>query len=277
MQFTGGGYKHSLSYRFMTVVKDAILEHPNQEVRTLQDVERILRIRCILGSPAQVGESDADKVGFVDWQLVLYSCDLEGALGFIRFILDYKVRKNVLAAMPELAVLAAHTGRSPLPFLPPPWRKVDGGALAAVPKPFSALPPRGRRHVLAQLERLEEPSSQGNAVEEEDKAEEQSKKRRGDATHTVTFYGYLYPFKDRFEESGIPGSLTRMNPASEQKEYVRFLDLKTDDASKQKVREVLEDVLKGQPLYLINMAGAEDPMAAWLQQQQTVLHVETAE
>ena len=57
---------------------------------------------------------------------------------------------------------------------------------------------------------------------------------------------------------------------------MRFLDLKMDDASKQKVREVLEDVLKGHPLYLINMAGAADPMAAWLQQQ-TILHVETAE
>ena len=54
------------------------------------------------------------------------------------------------------------------------------------------------------------------------------------------------------------------------------MDLKMDDASKQKVREVLEDVLKGHPLYLINMAGAADPMAAWLQQQ-TILHVETAE
>ena len=164
---------HSLSYRFMTVVKDAILEHPNQEVRTLQDVEKILQIRCILGSPAQVGESDADKDGFLDWQLVLYSCNLEGALGFIHFILDYKVRKNVLAGMPELAVHAAHTGRSPLPSLPPPWRKVDSGALA-VPKPFSALPPPGRRHVLAQLERLEEPNSQGNASEGEDNAEQHS-------------------------------------------------------------------------------------------------------
>ena len=178
--------------------------------------------------------------------------------------------------MPELAVHPAHTGRSSLPFLPPPWRKVDGNAFA-LPKPFGALPPRGRRHVLAQLERLEEPNSQGNGPEEGEDAEGHSNRRRGNATHTITFYGHLYPFKERFDQSSIPGSLARMNPASEQKEYVRFLDLKMDDASKQKVREVLEDTLKGHPLYLINMAGAADPMAAWLQQQQTILHVETAE
>jgi hypothetical protein len=71
----------------------------------------------------------------------------------------------------------------------------------------------------------------------------------------------------------VPGALTVINP-SQHKDYVRFLELKLDDACKQKVQEVLEDVLKGLPLYFINMAGSADPMASWLLQQPNIVEAE---
>lgn len=54
--------------------------HPNAKVRTLPDLESVLRIRLVLGGPAQSGLSDPDGVGLVNWQTVLYSCDLQPAL-----------------------------------------------------------------------------------------------------------------------------------------------------------------------------------------------------
>ena len=116
----------------------------------------------------------------------------------------------------------------------------------------TVLPPRGRRHVLVQLDRSDDDNN---------------------AARTLSFYGNIYPFKDRFEDVGVPGALTVINP-SQHNDYVRFLELKLDDACKQKVQEVLEDVLKGLPLYFINMAGSADPMASWLLQQPSIVEAE---
>lgn len=243
-------------------MRDAILEHPNPEVRALPDVEKVLRIRLVLGAPAQVGPSDPDEVGFVDWQLVIYSCGLSGALEFIHFILSYKVQKRFLRAMPDLAVHVACSGCSPLLPLPAPWQMLEGTAVD-MPQPFSALPPKGRRHVLAQLE----------GPSKEDVTEEGTEEDEAEATYTLTFRGNIYPFKDRFEDYGVPGALAAINEP-QQNDYVRYLVLKLDDASKQKVQEVMEDVLMALPLFFINMAGDADPMAAWLLQQPSIMEAE---
>jgi hypothetical protein len=275
LQLAGDKHKRSstqLGFGLMKVVKDAILEHPNPNVRTLQDVERTLRIRLILGGPAQTGLSDPDEVGIADWQLVFYSCGLGSALDFIHFILDYKVRKNLLGSMPQLAVHVAYAGGSPLPAVPPPWKRVDGAALA-MPKPYGALPPRGRRHALAHLDRQQVPASQENSEQDEETTAGQANHSAMDFEYTLTFYGYLYPFKDRFENAGVPGTFAPTN-TSGQKDYVRYLRINADDTSKQKVCEVRETVLKGLPVYLIN--GDADPMALWLQQRPSIQHVEAA-
>ena len=251
-------------------MKDAVLEHPNPEVRTLQDIERVLRVRLVLGSPAQVGPSDPDQVGFVDWQLVIYSCGLSAALDFIHFILNYKVQKRILATMPELAVHVRSAGSTTPSFLPSPWQILSGTALA-MPKPFGAMPPKGRRHVLVQLEG---PRRQDD-MEEDEKPKAEGNGEDAEATYTLSFYGNIYPFKDRFEDSGVPGALTVIN-TSQQKDYVRYLLLKLDDASKDKVQEVLVDVLKKLPLFFINMAGDDDPMASWLLLQPSIVEAESA-
>ena len=262
VQLAGDGSKGAFAYKIATVMKDAVLEHPNPAVRTLQDVEKVLGVRLVLGAPAQGGPSDPDDVGFLDWQLVIYSCGLGAALNFIHFILDYKLEKRLISSMPKLFLHSGYTAGLALPPLPLPWQALQDTSLP-MPKPFNAMPPRTRRHVLAQLDVKEE--AENNEQEAEN----------GGKGYALTFYGNIYPFKGAFEEHGIAGSWVAIRASEEKKDYVRFLELKMDDASKEKVKEVLNGILRGLPLYFINMVGNADPMACWLQEQPSVLHTET--
>ena len=290
MQLAGPGVR-SFGFRVMNVLKEALLEHPNPEVRTLQDLENVLHLRVVLGGPAQEGKSDPDGVGFIDWNLVMYSSSLAAALDLINFTLDYKVRKGIdIASKPGLAVhLPGEGGPNGLlaTGLPSPWLQLSDTSII-LPKPFAALPPKGRRHVLAQLERRQEvlppePAKTQviNSSQEEEEEEGENQVGEGSQSHsvagyTLTFFGNIFPFKDRFEDKGIPMAYTVTN-AAEQRSYVRYLNLTMDDTSKQQVLAVLRDVLKGLPLYFINTAGEHDPMASWLQQQPSVAETEAAE
>ena len=266
VQLTGEG-KGAFCFKITTVMKDAVLEHPNPAVRTLQDVEKKLGVRLVLGAPAEGGPSDPDGVGFLDWQLVIYSSGLGAALSFVHFVLGYKLQKGLLPSMPQLLLNAAYTGSSALPSVPLPWQMLQDAGLI-MPKPFNAMPPRARRHVLAQLDVAPE---EGN----EQAGANQQEAENGDKSYILTFYGYIYPFKEAFEEHGIAGSWAAVSASDEKKEYVRYLAIKVDDTSKEKVKTVLEGILRGLPLYFINMVGEADPMSSWVQQQPSVLHTET--
>ena len=65
--------------------------------------------------------------------------------------------------------------------LPAPWQELSGDSVA-MPLAFSALPPKGRRHVVRQLDRQE---------------------RDADAGYTVSFFGGIYHYKDGFESQRI--------------------------------------------------------------------------
>ena len=270
------------NFKILAVMREAVLEHPNQKVRAVQDVEKVLGVRVVLGAPAQVGKSDPDDVGFVDWQLVIYSCGLPCVLDFIRFILDYKVRKGIeIASMPPMAVYMVDKSRGlPSSSLPSPWFQLKDTCIE-MPKPFAALPPKGRRHVLMQLDILRRGtrSIEDNLIIASDANEEEGGLEEGRAqpegTYALTFFGNIFPFKDRFDAQGIPLSLTTTDAAG-QMSYTRSLGLRMDAPSKLKVLEVLVDVLKGLPLYFINMTSEDDPMARWLLQQPTVAQAESA-
>ena len=249
------GEKSAFAFMILAVVKDALLEHPDARVRSLKDVESILKVRLVVGSPAHEGPSDPDGVGLLDWQVAVYSQGLGAALDFIKFIVEYKVRQGVLNAIPELLAHVADGNGTPLPA---PWEQVTGSTTVPMPKPFSALPPKGRRHVLAQLERQE-------AREEDNQA----------PIYTMAFYGNLYPFKDGFEDAGIPGGYAATNAAG-QRDYARYLEFTAEASSERKLRLVFEDILKGMPVYFIDMVGEDDAMAAWVRQQPSVVQGEVS-
>ena len=269
------------SFKIMAVMREAVLEHPNVKVRTAQDVESVLGLRVVLGTPAPVGPSDPDGVGFVDWQLVIYSCGLPVVLDFIHFILDYKVRKEIeIASLPLLAVHVIGSAGSPPPSLSSPWFYLKDTRIE-IPKPFSALPPKGRRHLLMQLDVLDKKGDNKEEdkgtleMEQVESVGEEKDQSQPDPTYAITFFGNIFPFKDRFDEQGIPVTLTVTNAVG-QKSYTRYLEVSMDAPSKQKVLGVLEGVLKGLPLYFINMADKNDPMAAWVLQQPSIVQSESA-
>ena len=206
--------------------------------------------------------------------MAIYCSNVADALSFIRFILDFKVQHGYVASMPDLLLHAADADTG---LLPSPWRVLSDPAFVP-PEPFRVMPPKGRRHVVAQLEKNED-GVDGSAGSDEDNdhdaAESAATRQEDDAPYTLSFWGCIYHFKERFEAKGIPGSLVPIN-SQEHKDYVRYLKMSLDDEGKQQVELVLEDILKGMPVYFINTAGEDDPMAAWLQQQPSIFQKETS-
>lgn len=107
---------------------------------------------------------------------------------------------------------------------------------ADLSKPFGALPPRGRRHVLAQLEKEE-------GLDE--------RWRQPASKVHPHFYGAIYQFKDAFDRGQIPGAYMETGIADQQ-DYVRCVELINEANAMQKVLLVLHNVLKGMPVYFEN-------------------------
>jgi hypothetical protein len=263
----------AFAFMILSVAKEALLEHPDPRVRTLQAVETFLHVRLIVATPSHAGPSDKDRVGLVEWQLAIYSNGLHGALAFIELILNYKVQKGILAGVPELLAHVVDPGGAPLPAS---WKNLQDLSIA-LPKLFSAMPPRGRRHVLAQLERQSGPASSNQenfSNEPEKNPEGQTEEEEQGPAYMLIFYGNLYPFKDRFEAHGIPGTLTTINDP-EGPDYVRYVKCKYEAVSMEIVILVLREILKDMPVYFINMAGENDVMAAWLRQEKSIIPAES--
>lgn len=260
MQLTGPA-KGNFSYQLLSTVREALLEHPNPKVRSLADVETVLQLRVILGGPPPSGRSDPDNVGLVDWQLVLYctGSSPSTALDFVNFLLQYKMQKGSLSVLPDLQV---HMVTGAADELPPPWRCADAAQIS-VPKPFGALPPKGRRHVLAQLEKEE-----AEGIEDSERGGSQQ------AKYILTFYGAIYQFKDAFDQAQIPGAYMETSTA-DQRDYVRYVELTHEANAMQKVLLVLQDVLKGLPVYFVNMVDPADTMVAWVQEQPSIIAAES--
>lgn len=175
-----GSHQKTSGYQILTLAGEALLDYPDLRARNLKGLEAMLQLRVVIGSPARSGASDPDRVGVVDWRLVIYSGagGVEAALNFIHYILEYKVRKGYVARMPDLA---ARLVLDNAPDLPAPW-KVLADASAAIPKPFTVLPPpKGRRRALVQLD--------------------------PDTAYMLTFYGRIYQYKDPFDGRRVPGTL----------------------------------------------------------------------
>ncbi len=257
VQLTGPA-KGSFSYQLLSTAREALLAHPNPKVRSLTDMETVLHLRVILGGPPPSGASDPDNVGLVDWQLVIYCAgpSPKTALDFVDFVLQHKIKKGGLTLLPDLQV---HMVTGAAEELPSPWRPADAAQIS-VPKPFGALPPRGRRHVLAQLEKEE-------GIEEGESGDSQQ------AKYILTFYGAIYQFKDAFDQGQIPGAYMETG-TPDQRDYVRYVELTHEANAMQKVLLVLQDALKGLPVYFVNMVDPADEMGIWTLEQPSIIAAE---
>ena len=80
-------------------------------------------------------------------------------------------------------------GQLPEGGLPAPWILLASPERILVPKPFAALPPRGRRHMLEIKGALNKNSSQEEVVPK----------------YLLTFYGGIFHFRQKFDDQEVPG------------------------------------------------------------------------
>ena len=262
-----GSAKHDFANRVVAGSRNALLDHPDEEVRNLKTFEKVKRVRLLSGQVNPREEADLDQIGVQAWNPVIYAAgeDASEGLLFIQFVLEQKVAKKELQALPALAVQM-------LPgvnFAPPaPWTRM----LQAEPptKTFAAVPPRGKRHILAQLE-LQGPGdskkadsqaeeSQAAEAQDEEEGEEEEGRPAAESTnrgkYIFSVFGGMYIYKDRFEACGIPGAQVQLE--ADKTEYLRMAEFATLAEGKPVLRTILEDCLLGNPVYFINTLEATD-------------------
>jgi hypothetical protein len=250
---------NAFTFQILATAREALAQHPNENVRDLKQLEDVERVLLLNGGPAMSGESDPDGVGIEDWRVVLYAAgdSPDAALEFIKFVMTYKQSRGQLVQLPKL--LVAHRGEE-LGDLPSPW-EVSPQAFCL--KPFGALPPKSRRHVLCQLELKSGPDA--GVDETPDSGSEDEK------IYTFSTFGNIYNYRELFDAAGIQGGYA---PATEggAREYLRFVDVKDDEDGKNTLKSVLENVLCKIPVYFINATGnSKDALAQYLCEQPSVV------
>ena len=245
-----GSAKNSFTYQLLPNVKEALASNQDPNVQDLKALEQVQQVRLISGGPPLEGHMDQDGVGIQRWQTVIYAAgeDPSRALDFIYLVLEYKLRRGILAVMPNLVVGFPNGGfQGPLQG---PWQLTAMTSDTDAPKPFAALPPRGRRHVLAQLE-IKEGSE--------------------DKKYLFTLFGNLYPFRGRLEELQVSAAELDLG-AEGGAQHIRYLEFTDLDQGEALLNPVLEQGLLRLPIYFINATKAvDDEVAAWILAQPGVV------
>jgi len=246
VQVVGGG-RRAFVFQVLNAAREALLHHPDENVRNLQELEAQKMVKLIVGAPPTIGSNDPDSVGIVTWNPVLYAAGPtpNAALEFIHLVVQHKVRSGKIT-MPQFAVqVFADQDIQP----PTPWQAVLSADMPdPMPSPFLALPPRGRRHVLCQLER-QAPEKQAEDSDEERDGQEGVK-------YIFSVFGGIYAFRGRFEEHSIPGAQVQIDPNTQ--EYVRMVEFSGLEGGKPSLTDILQNCLQQIPMFFINMAGSDD-------------------
>ena len=167
------------------------------------------------------------------------------ALEFIHLVVQHKVRSGTIT-MPQFAV---HLFADQNIQAPAPWQVVPPADMPdPMPSPFLALPPRGRRHVLCQLER------QAPEKQEED-SDEEGERQEG-VKYIFSVFGGIYAFRGRFEEHSIQGAQVQVDPNTQ--EYVRMVEFSGLEEGKSSLTDILQNCLQQIPVFFVNMAGSQD-------------------
>jgi hypothetical protein len=235
----------------MSTIKEFLANNPDPKARDIQGLETNNHLRVLSGGPPLTGPTDVDGVGVQRWQTVIYASgdDPWAPLDFVHRVLLYKVSKGYLPHMPNLVLHLPDGGfQGPLHQ---PWHLGDAADSAAsnLPKPFAACPPRGRRHVLAMLEKEE--------IDE-------------NTQYTFCVYGGIYVFRSRFDELKIAAGDVPLDATTQI--YVRFVKFAGLDDGETHLTSVLEGCLLRLPIYFMNRTGQDDDeVAQWILEQPGVM------
>ena len=236
----------------MLGVKEFLLNNPDPNARDLQGLEKTHHIRVLSGAPPVTGPTDVDEIGVQKWQTVTYppGDDPSAILDFVHQVLLYKVSKGHLTHMPNLVLHLPNGGfQGPLHH---PWQLGDAADCAAnaLPAPFAASPPRGRRHVLAMLEK-----------EEFDD---------GSTKYSFCVYGGIYVFRSRFDELRVAAGEVPLDATTQV--YVRFVKFADLEDGEGLLTSILEGCLLRIPIYFMNRTGQEDDeVVQWILEQPGVM------
>ena len=230
IQIVHGG-RNSFGYQLLATVKAALETHEAKDLNTLESKHGI---KIFTGAPPQSADADPDNVGIQAWRPVVYAVGMSPIAGlkFIQFILDFKVMRRDLPERPTMVLLQPEEAW-PFGLMPPGWIFRHN---TVVPRAFDAQPPRGRRHVIMQLESQE--------VGEEKQ-------------FMLSFYGGIYQFRDHFDHKSVSGAYAELpTGARDYMRCVKFTDLET---TKDLIEDILgQGVLDGTPVYFINAADETD-------------------
>ncbi len=250
--------RNSFGFQVLAVAREAVLHHPNSKVRDLDQVESVLQVRLVNGAPPHTGPTDPDGVGLEPWQVVLYSTSTTSALDIVHFIMKYKVGKGHILHLPTMT---ASCQDGSLLSVPEPWA-LDRNP-AQLPKPFAALPPRGRRHILCQLEVEQQTARKADLSESQQEEEHATAELEAGNTYIFSVFGGIYLYKDLFDAANIAGGYVAQ--ADNSRDYVRFLQVLDNEDGRDRLTAVLEQVLMNVPVFFIDSTGmANDSLVQWL-------------
>ena len=259
LQICHGG-RNSFGYQVLAVAREALQKHPNSNVRDLQQLESVLQVRLLNGAPPQSGPLDPDGTGLDAWQVVLYSTSLTNALDFIQVVLKHKVAKGHLLQPPSLHA-ACPDGT--VDTVPQPWKLVHPPLHG--PKAFAALPPKGRRHILCQIELRQAATKTANSQESgqgEDANMDVGAEDNAESIYSVSIFGGIYPYRELFDAANVPGGHIQLPDGN--RDYVRFVEVQDDDPGRSKLKSIFEQVLLNVPVYLVDSTQtANDELVSW--------------
>ena len=174
---------------------------------TLDQLESVLCVRLVNGAPPHTGPLDPDGVGLDAWQVVLYSTSTTSALDIVHFMMKHKVAMGQILHLPTMTA-ACQDGS--LVSVPDQWT-LDPRP-AQLLKPFAALPPRGRRHILCQPEVEQQTASKADVPESQQEEEQTTAEPETSNTYIFSVFGGIYLYKDLFDDlvGQMLGSLFRV-------------------------------------------------------------------
>ncbi|CAE7362405.1 unnamed protein product [Symbiodinium sp. CCMP2592] len=243
MQIDHAGY-NNFSFKLLQVVNDTLRNYPDPNITDLKSLEQHMKIRVLNGAPSQQKEdNDPDGMQFNPWRPVLYvgNENPNPLLDLVYRVLQHKVDSAHILDMPALQVQSNCSHWSPTQEdLPQPWQLLRTEP-EWMPNIFRVLPPRGRRHIVCQLEAAE------------------------DEHYDLMFLGGLYIFRDKFDAQQVPYGFHKTADPTEKRIYVRLLKVKNDQEGKEKVLRVVDNVLYHMPVYFYHyIDDKKDPMLTWL-------------
>ena len=243
VQIDHAGY-NNFSFKLLNVISDTLRNYPDTNITDLKSLEQHMKIRVLNGAPSQQKEdNDPDGMQFHPWRPVLYVGDdnLNPFLDLVHRVLQHKVDSAQILEMPVLQVQSNCSQWNPSQEeLPQPWQLLRTEA-EWMPNIFKVLPPRGRRHVVCQLEAAE------------------------DEQYDLMFLGGLYIFREKFDAQQVPYGYHKTSDPTEKRIYVRLLKIKNNEEGREKIIRVLDNILHHMPVYFYHyIDDKKDPMLAWL-------------